>query len=66
MKKEYYVIYEKNEENKYKTNLTVVNLNKTLPNGNKEVEVIYIAEAADEVFDVLTKGELWRGKKNER
>lgn len=53
MKKEYYVIFEKNTEDKFKTKLTVVDLNKTLPNGNKEVVVIYLAEAAEETHQKL-------------
>lgn len=53
MKKEYYVVFEQSTENKYKTNLKVVDLNKTLPNGNKEVVIIYIAEAAEEIHQKL-------------
>ena len=60
MKQEYYVVFEEDTNNKYKTNLTVVDLNKTLPTGNKEVVAIYIAEYAEEILTTLLGG-----KKNE-
>lgn len=52
-KEEYYIKYEKDLDNPFNTKLIVADLNSTLPNGNKEVKEIFLADYADEVWAIL-------------